>query len=247
MTNSNKRGGTVATNELGTLERVDGTGTYVGTLVRGGRTETKRFRGNVPGEAEVVERWERWQQRKKEAEMAKGRTADTVTDKAGVGVADDPKAAGTKPDAAEVKPSTAACPLAGRTCGATCPLWSAERSSCALKLIGVGLMGISEGIVGLDVREPIELLALAVSDKAAPASSQAEHTADGGVAAYMSDKTFIAFVNLHSKTAYSPYKKFCEAGGYPSKTESAFTKDVLARFPELRAGKAHGGVRFEAA
>ena len=226
MTNDGKRGATVAENGNGTLERVDGTNTYIGTAtLASGKVLTKRFRGEPSCEADVIERWEKWQGRN-----------------------DDGEEVGVIAEAKATKGRT--CPLSCQECAASCPLWSAANGACAIMLGGVALYNMSVNMSRLDMSEPLELLAMAVADSGGSGRPKVaevtEKTDAQGVDAYMEGKTFISFVNLHSKTAYSPYKRFCEENGYPCKRESEFTKDVLARFGELHAEKAHGGVRFAA-
>ena len=228
MTNDGKRGATVAENDNGKLERVDGTNTYIGTAtLASGKVLTKRFRGEPSYEADVIARWEKWQGRN-----------------------DDGEEVGAMAEAKAQKGRT--CPLSCQECAASCPLWSAANGACAIMLGGVALYNMSVNMSSLDMSEPLELLAMAVADSGARDDARKAPTMEAvktdaqGVDAYMEGKTFISFVNLHSKTAYSPYKRFCEENGYPCKRESEFTKDVLARFGELHAEKAHGGVRFAA-
>ena len=226
MTNDNKRGNLVAENDGGTLEHVGGR-SYVGSATIDGKVVTKRFRRGDEDEADVAERWERWQGRKASQE-------EEPMDKQAEKRAGKPRGA---------------CPLSGSECAPSCPMWSAANGACAIMLGGVALFNLSANIGRLDMSEPLELLAMAVAEsggREAKADAPEAPTEEQGVEAYLDGKTFIAFVNLHSKTAYSPYRKFCEDNGYPFQREAEFTQTVLARFGELHAEKAHGGVRFAA-
>lgn len=231
MTNDNKRGNLVAENDGGTLEHVGGR-SYVGTATIDGKVVTKRFRRGDEDEADVAERWEKWQGRKASLSDGGQTREETMEEKP-----------------MDEKSRKGACPLSGEACAPSCPMWSAANGACAIMLGGVALFNLSANIGRLDMSEPLELLAMAVAEsggREAKADAPEAPTEEQGVEAYMDGKTFIAFVNLHSKTAYSPYRKFCEERGYPFQKEADFTKTVLARFGELHAEKAHGGVRFAA-
>lgn len=226
-----QRGGMVARNDNGTLERVDGSNTYIGSAtLENGKVITKRFRGNVPEESKIIERWEKWQ----------GRKGDDAQEE----VAMDN----------EIKSKKSVCPFSGNECGPSCPIWSPANAKCAVMLGGIGLYSIASNLASLDASESIELVAMAIGElRADKPSAKPEPTptraltVEDGVKAYLEDKSFLAFVNLHSKTVYSPYKKFCEEAGFPLETESNFSQAILKRYPELKGEKAHGGRTFVAA
>ena len=136
-----QRGGMVAKNDNGTLERVDGTNTYIGSAtLENGKVITKRFRGNVPDEQKIVERWLKWQGRKTEdEEMAEIIKVDD----------------GSK---------TPKCPFSGCECNAKCPLWSEAQRVCSLKLAGIGLSYVAANLMNLKVDEELELIALAIAE-----------------------------------------------------------------------------------
>lgn len=225
-----QRGAIIRQNDCGTLERVDGSSTYVGTAtLENGKVLTKKFRSSSRDDDEVAGRWLRWQGKNVEREEE-------------------------EPMATKETPKTCNCPFSERECGALCPLYSTVHGECSLKLAGIGLLNISANLAKLDMTEPIELLAMAVAESGkgavAPAVESMEAkalTVDDGIEAYFEGKRFLDFVNLHSKTAYSPYRKFCEKKGYPAEKESAFTKEVKKRFPELKGQPNGGGFVFVAA
>ena len=235
-----QRGGIIRSNEFGTLERVDGTRTYIGsTTLPDGKVLTKRFRMSGWDEEAIAERWLKWQGRKSDDDD------DFEEEEAIVANGNDNE---------KKNPS---CPFSGAECTWTCPLFSVPNGSCSIALGGVGLYNISCNLGLLSSSEAIELVAMAVGELGKsvpreivraeePVETPVKTVADG-VEAYLSDKTFLAFVNLHSKTVYSPYKRFCEERGYPAETESNFTKAVKARYPELKANRQAGGCVFVAA
>ena len=211
-----QRGAIIRQNECGTLERVDGSSTYIGTTtLESGKVLTKKFRSHSRDDDEVAERWLRWQGRKEEISEEK----------------EEP-----------IK------------CGALCPIYSTVHGECSLKMAGIGLLNISTNLMRLDMTEPLELMAMAIAESGKREESPAvEHveakalTVADGIEAYFDGKRFLDFVNLHSKTAYSPYRKFCDENGYPAEKESAFTKEVKRRFPELKGQPSRGGFVFVAA
>ena len=224
-----QRGGIIRSNDNGTLERIDGTNTYVGSAtLESGKVLTKRFRCQGFDEDDVARRWLKWQGKNvetKEETMAK-----------------------------EIESKKSACPFSGQECGGSCPMYSAVHQSCSVMLGGIGLYNIAQNIQSLDASESIELVAMAVGElggkRVEPAQEPVETpvlTVDDGVSAYLDGKSFLAFVNLHSKTVYAPYKRFCEEKGFPSESESGFSKALLRSFPELKAQPAHGGKTFVAA
>lgn len=228
-----QRGGMVCKNDNGTLERVDGTSTYIGSAtLPSGKVITKRFRCANHDEEELKSRWLKWQ----------GRNSLKPN-------GDD----GKEKQAEEEKPmeKTIACPFSGKECGIECPLFSEGNMTCSLKLGGIGLYNMCCNFGKLGIGEELELIALAIAESkqahAKPEPEESTKTAEQGVDAYLKDKTFLAFVNLHSKTVYSPYRKFCEAEGFPAASEAEFANVVGQMFPELKRQKAHGGCTFVAA
>jgi len=226
-----QRGAIVRQNSCGTLERVDGSSTYIGTTtLESGKVLTKKFRSSARDDDEVAERWLRWQGKN---EITVIKEEEPVMEKS-------------------IKVCT--CPFSGKECGAVCPIYSTVHGECSLKLGGIGLLNISSNLMKLDVTEPLELLALAVAEGAGSGSSPAaEHveanatTVEDGLEAYFGGKRFLDFVNLHSKTAYAPYRKFCDENGYPAEKEAEFTKEVKRRFPQLKGRPDRGGCVFVAA
>ena len=235
-----QRGGIIRKNDYGTLERVGKTNTYIGsTTLPDGRVLTKRFRMSGWDEDGIAERWLRWQCRNAEDEIIEEEEADMANEITN-----------------EKKNPT--CPFSGDECKYTCPLFSSPNGRCSIALGGVGLYNISCNLGLLSSSESIELVAMAIGElgsmapkaveepKEEPVEAHVKTVADG-VEAYLADKTFLAFVNLHSKTVYSPYKRFCEEQGYPVETESNFTKLIRGRYPELKANRQAGGCVFVAA
>ena len=218
-----QRGGMVAKNDNGTLERVDGTNTYIGSAtLENGKVITKRFRGNVPNEPKIIERWLKWQGRKTEdEEMAEITKID-----------DDSK--------------TSKCPFSGCECNAKCPLWSEAQRVCSLKLGGIGLSYIAANLMNLKVDEELELIALAIAESGkkpdAPKMEPArELSASDGVEVFLADKKFLDFVNLTSKRVFSDYKKALAGTDYPLMKESELTTAIAEKFPELKKKTVHGG------
>ena len=223
-----QRGGMVAKNDNGTLERIDGTNTYIGSAtLPNGKVITQRFRGNVPDEKNLVERWLKWQGKKLDKEE------------------EEPMANNTKKQT---------CPFSNNECGPSCPMFSPTNRACTIMLGGIGLYNIASNMMKIDPNESIELVAMAIGElkpekaivKPEPVATNAL-TVEDGIEAYLEDKSFLAFVNLHSKTVYSPYKRFCEDKGFPADTEANFSQVILKKYPELKGEKAHGGRTFVAA
>ena len=227
-----QRGAIIRQNECGTLERVDGSSTYIGTTtLESGKVLTKKFRSHSRDDDEVAERWLRWQ----------GRKEEIIEEK-------------EEPIMASESIKICTCPFSGKECGALCPIYSTVHGECSLKMAGIGLLNISTNLMRLDMTEPLELMAMAIAESGKREESPAvEHveakalTVADGIEAYFDGKRFLDFVNLHSKTAYSPYRKFCDENGYPAEKESAFTKEVKRRFPELKGQPSRGGFVFVAA
>ena len=237
MTNDNKRGGTVAENGNGKLERVSPS-TCVGTAtLESGKVLTKRFRGSVPEEADIVARWEKWQGRK------------MVPADDGYEEEDMAEAGGAR------------CPMSGAECTAACPMFSVENQACAVMLGGIALYNMSTNLMKLDAGEPIEMVAMAVGElgsaiaAARPVSETAdtrqapmkEPTEAEGLDAFLKGKTFLNFVNLHGKAVNGQYTKFCKDNGYPAMRESELIAVVAARYPELKRVTKMGGSMFVAA
>ena len=223
-----QRGGIIRKNDNGTLERIGKTNTYVGSAtLDSGKVITQRFRCKGFKEDEVAERWEKWQCRElsKETNMEKTTTKTT-----------------TKKETAMDKKN---CPFSGTEC-AKCAIYSTGMGACSILLGGVGLYGLSQG--RLEVGEQLELIALAIAETKKPKAVETKAlTAKDGVEAYLADKKFLDFVNLHSKTVYAPYRKFCEENGYPQVKEAELTKEIKARFTELKGKSSNGGTVFLAA
>ena len=229
-----QRGGIIRKNDNGTLERIDGTNTYIGSAtLESGRVITKRFRCQGFDEEAVAERWLKWQGRKTEdIEEKEEIMAEEITQKQG---------------------KSQSCPFSGGECTPGCAMFSPSNLKCSLMLGGIGLYNIAANLSKLNCNDAIELVAMAIADEkgkeqaeSAPLQAETKTVADG-IRAYLGDKTFLSFVNLHSKTVYSPYKKFCEEEGYPADSEANFSKELLRSFPELKSKTAHGGRTFIAA
>ena len=223
MTNDRKRGGTVAENENGKLERDGSSNTYIGTAtLDDGKVITKRFRGNVPDEPRIIASWEKWQGRKTECEEE---AVEESTKK------------------------QKSCPFSGRNCGPSCPLYSPTNRACTVMLGGIALYSIGSNLMRLDPCESIEMVALAVGElaKAAPKQVTEEPKADDGLDAFLDGKTFLSFVNLHSKTVGSQYRKFCKENGYEPMGEHELLEAVDAHYKELKRVGVRGGSVFEAA
>lgn len=226
-----QRGGMVSRNDNGTLERVDGTNTYIGSAtLESGKVVTKRFRGPWQNEDKIIDQWLKWQ----------GKNVDEIQEE----------------DMAQENTNckTSKCPFSGDECTPRCPMYSPNNRACTIMLGGIGLYNIGCNLMNLDPNDSLELIAMAVGDlrkadsePVTPTVETKALTVDDGVKAYLEDKTFLSFVNLHSKTVYSPYKKFCEANGFPAESESGFSQVVLKSYPELKSEKTHGGRTFVAA
>lgn len=237
---SAQRGAIIFKNDNGTLERVDGTSTYVGTAtLPNGKVLTKKFRSAARDDDEVRQRWLAWQvkqDRKDEEEEPMERMIEQMN---------------------EIEKPKRPCPFSGCECGPTCPVWSEANGSCAVKLGGIGLFNIASNIMGLDVGEEIELVALAVGELTSaigsvpapreekPAVEHAPTEADG-IAAFLDGKSYIDFVNLNSKRVFADYKRSC-GEKYPVVRESELVSAIVGRFKELKKQGVHGGSVFKAA
>lgn len=240
-----QRGGIIRKNDNGTLERIDGTHTYIGSAtLENGRVITKRFRCKGFDEEDVARRWETWQCRK-----------DNAGD-------EDEENYYKEEDMANEK--TINCPFNGNECTATCPLFSIENQACSVKLGGIGLYNMSTNLMKLDASEPIEMVAMAVGElgsamksvgnpvaataKESPVKQEPKKPTEAdGVNAFLDGKTFLNFVNLHGKAVNGQYVKFCHDNGYPVMKESELISRVAASYPELKRVKKMGGSVFEAA
>lgn len=242
---SNQRGGIIRKNDNGTLERIDGTNTYIGSAtLENGRVITKRFRCKGFDEDDVARRWEKWQCRK-----------DVPDDE---GAEDYYK----EEDMANEKKNPT-CPLSGNDCTATCPMFSIENMACSIMLGGIALYNMSVNIMKLDASESVEMVAMAVGELgsamksgsvgatgAAVTSIKAEPklpTEADGVDAFFEGKTFLNFVNLHGKAVNGQYARFCKEAGFPAVKEGVLLEKVVERFPELKRVGVRGGSVFEAA
>jgi len=234
-----QRGGVIRRNDNGTLERIGKTNTYVGSAtLPDGKVLTKRFRCEGFDEEAVSQRWLKWQGRKIDVDDC---YEETDGDDMG-----DTSRTGTE------------CPLSGYECRATCPMYSMPNRACSLMMGGVALYNISENLMKLDASESIELLAMAVGEiakvsTAAGGSDEAHEepaaalTEGDGLDAYLEGKTFLDFVNLHSKTVNSDYGRFCDEKGFPRAGERDLVTAVKERFPELKGQGVSGGTIFKAA
>ena len=241
-----QRGAIVAQNDNGTLERVDGTSTYVGTAtLPNGKVLTKRFRSAERNNDEVSQRWLAWQV--KQSKRADEDEEDTME-----------RALATvkKIEQANGK-AKRPCPFSGCECGPACPVWSEPNGACAVKLGGIGLFNMAANIMRLDVSDSIELVALAVGElksamgsasaRPAPAPAvKAAPTEADGIEAFLDGKGYIDFVNLNSKKVFADYKRAC-GEKYPVVREAELVSAIVGRFPELRKQGVHGGSVFKAA
>lgn len=232
-----QRGAIIKSNDNGTLERIDGTGTYIGSAtLPSGQVLTKTFRSSSRDEKDVVKRWLKWQGKKddNEEEATMARTNTTTVEKTPM--------------------KTTACPFSGLECAPSCPIFSKAHGLCSITLGSVGLYNISCNLMKLDNSDSIELVAMAVGELASETTPEIEEprveavalTADDGVEEYLARTSFLSFVNLHSKTVYSPYKQFCEEQGYPVDTEARFSEAVENHFDELSSIRKAGGRIFVA-
>lgn len=230
-----QRGGMIRRNDNGTLERVDGTNTYIGSAtLENGKVITKRFRCVGFKEDEVADRWLKWQSKaaEKMAEKREEQEARKNEDK------ENPMA--------EKKVN---CPISDNVCGPTCPMWSEVHGRCALYLGGIGMYNVASNLMKLKVDQELELIAMAIADSARTDDSKhvGGKTDETGVIAYLDGKRFLEFVNLHSKSVHAEYRKFCKANGYPEVSESELTSAIKRRYKELKAETSMGGTRFIAA
>ena len=251
-----QRGGIVRRNDYGTLERISGSRTYIGSAtLSNGKVITKRFRGCVPDEPKIIESWEKWQCRKteneediyeEEAEMANDKTAGTV-----IAIAN----------------KKHPCPFNDGECTPACPMYSEANLTCSLKLGMLGLWNIGNNLMNLKVDEEVEMVAMAVAELGSTVSKAAaalpvtapeavqepepepakELTVADSFDAFFEGKNFISFVNLHSNVVFPKYKKFCTELGLPVGTKKEMVDEIGKRYPEIKVVGKTGGCVFEAA
>ena len=252
-----QRGGIVRRNDYGTLERISGSRTYIGSAtLPNGKVITKRFRGCVPDEPKIIESWEKWQCRKtedeediyeEEAEMANDKTAGTVI---------------------AITNKKHPCPFNDGECTPACPMFSEANQTCSLKLGMLGLWNIGSNLMKLKVDEEVEMVAMAVGELGStvakavasmPAAApepvedvepepepEPEKPTDG-IEEFFDGKSFISFVNLHGKNIFGQYKRFCKEGGFEPVGEKDLISEVEKRYPELKRVGVRGGSMFQAA
>lgn len=219
-----QRGALIKKNDNGTLERVDGTGTYIGSAtLPNGKVVTHTFRSSSRNNDEVEKRWLKWQGKQAteqmEEDMANTTTKNNVTAK--------PKAK---------------CPFSGDECGALCPLFSPTNAVCSLMLGGIGLYNIASNLMKLKVDDELELIAMAIAEqKPSPTPEIKVATETEGVDLFLDGKKFLDFVNLSSKRVHSDYKKAVGGKEYPLMKESELMTEIVKRFPELKKKNVHGG------
>lgn len=228
-----QKGCVIAKNEFGTLERVDGSNTCIGsTTLPDGKVITKRFRGKITDQEETIKSWEAWQGRKSEEEDP------------------DPEEIAPKTDIR--KPSktpkkTAICPFSKEECGSTCPMYSPTQMACAIFLGGLGLYNIASNMMKVDPNDSLELIAMAVTELGKtdiPTKKEAPKRYDL-VDEFFKGKSFMAFVNLTSKKVHSDFKKFCsEYGEECPLKETELSDRIFKHYQELERKPVHGGVVY---
>ena len=241
-----RRGAITRSNDNGTLERVDGTNTYIGTAtLPSGKVLTKRFRGSWDDEDEIARRWEKWQCRHNDDEDGGEYYFEEGDD-----------------NMEETKRTGSECPISGYECKPNCPMFSVANGACSIMLGGTALYNISANVMELKADEPIELVAMAVQEVAkamadmpravaqpveAPVLIKHEPTPDDSIAEFLKDRNFMDFVNLHSKRVNADMKRFCEERGLPRPSEKELVAAIDGKFPELKAQGVSGGTVFKAA
>lgn len=242
---SKQRGAIIAKNDYGTLERVDGSSSYIGTdTLPDGKVLKKTFRSSSKNDEEVKKRWLKWQgdhqkpifEDEEDSQMEKS----------------EPKA---RPPI--VGRSGTECPFKFSGGGSDilcseerCALFVTASTSCSLKLGGSGLYYMASNMMRLDVSESLELVAMAIGElnsKPPVEGTDGIKSIEGGLNGYFEGKTFLNFVNLHGKKIHAEYKKFCVGNGYPLLGESEFVKEVAKRYPDLKPVTKAGGTSFAAA
>lgn len=228
-----QKGCVIAKNEFGTLERVDGSNTCVGsTTLPDGKVITKRFRGKITDQEKTIKSWEAWQGRESKDEV------------------EDPEETAPKTDIrkpAKTPKKTAICPFSGEECGSTCPLYSPTSMACSIFLGGLGLYNIASNMMKVDPNDSLELIAMAVAElgKADIPKKTTKDKSPDLVDGFFKGKSFMAFVNLTSKRVYSDFKKFCSEHGEecPLK-ETELSDRIFEHYQELERKPVHGGVIY---
>ena len=235
-----QKGCVIAKNEFGTLERVDGSRTCIGsTTLPDGKVITKRFRGNITEQDKVIARWEKWQSRSNDED------AEPEEDI----FMEEPEKDQVKVEKTE-KPvyKVCKCPFSGEECGPACPMYSPTQLACSIFLGGIGLYNLSVNIARLNANESLELIAMAVSDlkgtdipQKVPAPTEKDL-----VDRFLEGKSFMAFVNLNSKKVHADFKKFCAERGFEEcpVREKDLSERIFAEYKELERKPVHGGVLF---
>ena len=234
-----QRGGIIRKNDNGTLERVDGTNTYIGSAtLENGKIITKRFRCVGFKEDEVAERWLKWQS--KAVEKMTEKREEQEAKKA------EEKAEKEEKIMVEKKQN---CPFSDNECGPTCPMWSDGNQKCAIFLGCIGMYNVACNLMKLKVDQELELIAMAIADSVKVDGNKPTEnkTEEAGIIAFLDGKRFLEFVNLHSKAVHGEYKRYCQENGYPVVKESELTKAIENRYKELKAETQMGGTRFMAA
>lgn len=237
-----KRGSTVASNDNGTLEHVDGSSTYIGTATMpDGKVITKRFRDSSRDIDAVTLRWQAWQKKawdKEDAmEREKIRVEEDISEKE-----------------ADVVSTKLACPLlGGKPClDVKCAFMHPVNERCAIALLGTSVWYMAENFARLDNTDALELIAISVDGlKAAQPMLKNEprlqSRARAGVDGFFEGKSFLHFVNVHSKSVHQQYKAYCKAHGYDLQdilSETEIAHEILSRYGELDAELMRGGRIF---
>lgn len=241
-----KRGATISENANGTLERVDGTSTYIGSITMpDGKVFTKRFRSSSRDNDEVTKRWLKWQEK-------------NLEDLTNVfGETEEPEMDISKDVEIEKTVTGPICPLMSRngregfaSCQmANCAFWSEPHMDCSQNLGGIGLYNMAMNLMRLKVDDQLDLIAMAVADlKGSMAVNNAVvpvvSTRSDGLEEFFADKNFMDFVNLHSKTVYSEYRNLCEKMDYKPVKEKDLVAEIGKRFSEIKCQGVSGGTKL---
>lgn len=237
-----QKGAMIAKNEFGTLERVDGTRTYIGsTTMQNGKVVTKRFRCDHGNEQKLIARWEKWQCRNEEDDY-------------------DEEELETMADEKKNDKKGKLCPFTKDICTESCAMYSAANFQCAIQLGGLGLWNMACNIMSLGNRDELELVALAIGDisKKLPEQwpvAQQTQTVSASIAKesspideFLKEKDWLSFVNLTSKKVHADFKAMC-ANKYPEVTpmkERDLVDLILERYPKLDVEKISNGRIFRA-
>lgn len=243
---SKHRGAVISKNSSGTLERVDGTSTYIGSITMpNGKVFTKRFRSASRNDEEVTERWLKWQER-------------NLEDLTNVfGETKEPEMDISKDIEIEKTVTGPICPLMSRNgqegfayCQtANCAFWSEPHRACSQNLGGIGLYNMATNLMLLKVDDQLDLIAMAVADLKGSmpvnnAVAPVVPTRSDGLEEFFADKNFMDFVNLHSKTVYSEYRNLCEKRGCSPIKEKDLIVEIDKRFPEIKCQGVPGGTKL---